>query len=447
MENSDIVITHPGAAGSVYQLVLACRKAGYKPRFYTGIYSPNLRQWFTSLPAVLRMIGQKTYAGLPAAWRHQIERQLSRRAFAGIAAEHCQIFPWGEIIYLAAVRLFPRQPALSNRVMGWRNRRFDRKVANILRRASTTSPWGVIVQDTSGLATLKAAKAGGKIAILHQMIGHIAIGKAILTEEAQLQPDWADSLHFDAPPRLIEDCLTEAVMADYVLASSDYVSQTLVKIGVAAERIRLLPYGVDTQKFQPLTPAQYDARLEAVTAGRKKFRILYAGQISQRKGLSYAIEAVRQLDDAAIELVFLGGLVGEGRGLKRQTAALGQNFIHLPNLPHPEIAAIFRTADMLVYPSLHEGSALAIYEGLASGLPVVTTVPSGSVVRDGVEGFIVPIRDAAALATAIRNLHRHPALRRTLSQAARARAEHYSWAQYQASLAGYLHEFKAASPR
>ena len=59
-------------------------------------------------------------------------------------------------------------------------------------------------------------------------------------------------------------------------------------------------------------------------------------------------------------------------------------------------------------PSLHEGSALAIYEGLASGLPVITTKPSGSVVRDGIEGRIVPIRNVDALAAAMSDLyHNH----------------------------------------
>ena len=204
------------------------------------------------------------------------------------------------------------------------------------------------------MRTLQAAKDTGRIAILHQMIGHIAIGKQVLSEEAKLQPDWADSLHFDAPRRLVETCTREALIADYILASSDYVRETLQQIGVATDRIRLLPYGVDIKQFQPLTAGEFEQRFDALMGGRqaigrRKFRLLYVGQISQRKGLSYLLDAVTALNDPRIELVFLGGIVGEGRGLRRQTAALGKNFLHVPNLPHHEIATIFRTADVMVY--------------------------------------------------------------------------------------------------
>ena len=444
----DLIVTHPGASGSVYQLVLACNKAGFTTDFYTGIYSPSLKNWVKRLPKPWRQLCRGFFQALPHAWRQKITRQLSRRQFADLPAEQCHLLPWGEILYLVSARLFPRHPAVPREVMNWRNRRFDRKMAkNLHKFPVSVHPWGVITQDTSGLQTLQAAKNTGRVAILHQMIGHIAIGKQVLSEEAKLQPDWADSLHFDAPNHLVETCLREALIADYILASSDYVRETLLQIGVASEHIRLLPYGVDTRQFQPVTAGEFEQRFDALMGGRqgvgrRKFRLLYVGQISQRKGLAYLLDAMALLNDPRIELVFLGGLVGEGRGLRRQTAELGKNFLHVPNLPHHEIASIYRTADIMVYPSLHEGSALAIYEGLASGLPVITTNPSGSVVRDTIEGRIVPTRNADALADAISDLYHNHDLRQKMSLAARARAEHYSWSLYQKTLAGYLHEMK-----
>ena len=89
-----------------------------------------------------------------------------------------------------------------------------------------------------------------------------------------------------------------------------------------------------------------------------------------------------------------------------------------------------------VYPSLHEGSALAIYEALASGLPVVTTFNSGSVVRDGIEGYVVPVQDPDAIKEKIESLYHNIPLRKRMGAAARLRAETFSWEAYRERVAG-----------
>jgi len=90
-------------------------------------------------------------------------------------------------------------------------------------------------------------------------------------------------------------------------------------------------------------------------------------------------------------------------------------------------AAAYQQADIFVFPSLEEGSALVTYEAMACGLPVVTTPNAGSLVRDGVEGFIVPIRDPDALAERIEQLRADARLRQEMGRAARARAETLTW--------------------
>jgi len=74
--------------------------------------------------------------------------------------------------------------------------------------------------------------------------------------------------------------------------------------------------------------------------------------------------------------------------------------------------------------------ALSALEAMASGLPVITTPQCGSVIRDGIEGFLVPIRDAEALADRIEQLLADRALRNSMAAAARQRAQEYSWARY-----------------
>jgi glycosyltransferase involved in cell wall biosynthesis len=83
-----------------------------------------------------------------------------------------------------------------------------------------------------------------------------------------------------------------------------------------------------------------------------------------------------------------------------------------------------------VLPSLAEGSAETTYEALACGVPVVTTLEAGSVVRDGIEGRIVPSRDPEALASAIAEIVQDRQKRERMSRAARERARDYTWERY-----------------
>jgi glycosyltransferase involved in cell wall biosynthesis len=107
--------------------------------------------------------------------------------------------------------------------------------------------------------------------------------------------------------------------------------------------------------------------------------------------------------------------------------------------------AYFQQADVFVFPSLYEGSALVIYEALASGLPVITTPNSGSVVRDGLEGYVVPIRDARALAEKIAQLYSDRALRKDMGARARRRAEEYPWSAYRRRLAEFIRPLVAGA--
>jgi glycosyltransferase involved in cell wall biosynthesis len=75
---------------------------------------------------------------------------------------------------------------------------------------------------------------------------------------------------------------------------------------------------------------------------------------------------------------------------------------------------------------------------MASGLPVITTENAGSMVRDGVDGFLVPLRDPDAIERRILELHNDPERRRAMAESARRRAEGFTWAHYRERLGGVL---------
>jgi glycosyltransferase involved in cell wall biosynthesis len=404
-----VLIGHPGAAHFIYEMVAAVEALGFDSRFETGFYYDPQGIWARLLALV------------PARQRGKIERELKRRSFDSIDARRVLVHPVPELAYVAAARLANHRPAVPKAVMAWRNRYIDSAIANRIRRER---PRLFIGHDTSALRSFEAAKASGTLTVLNQMIGHLAVGDRILREEAELHPDWADSLHAGAPQAEIEQCLAEARMADAILSPSDYVTQTLIEVGVAPERIHLQPFGVRVDRFKPPEVARDDGI----------FRLLYVGQISQRKGLKYVLKAVKQIGDRSIELVLVGGLVGEGRGLKPYEGW----YRHVRNVPHHDFFFFFFFFVVLLFPSLHEGSALAIFEGMATGLPVITTLNSGSMVRDGIEGKIVPIRSVDAIAEAILTLKNDADLRGALGRAARVRALGFTWGHYRDRLGPLL---------
>jgi glycosyltransferase involved in cell wall biosynthesis len=91
----------------------------------------------------------------------------------------------------------------------------------------------------------------------------------------------------------------------------------------------------------------------------------------------------------------------------------------------------YRRADVFVFPSLSEGMGLVALEAMACGCPVIVTTHGPSeVVRDGIDGFVVPAGDAEAVRVALEKLYQDPELRQRMSQSAQEQAARYSWDRY-----------------
>jgi glycosyltransferase involved in cell wall biosynthesis len=88
---------------------------------------------------------------------------------------------------------------------------------------------------------------------------------------------------------------------------------------------------------------------------------------------------------------------------------------------------VFQSADVFAFPTIEEGSALVTYEALACGLPVITTPNAGSIVRDGEDGFLIPIRDVGYLVEKLKLLRQDHQLRKIMSHSARQRTKKFTW--------------------
>lgn len=407
--DTNVLVHHPGTNHLAYELVAGLQHGGYACDFHTGFF-------YTPTGATAHAI-----ARLPAGMRARVEREFRRRAHRDVDPNRVFLRPWPELVHVSLGRLGASQERLA-RVIGWRNDLLDSAVARVVRQQK---PRVVIGHDGSALHAGRAAHEVGAAAILNQVVGHVAAAHEIFREEAGLAPEFAETM-VTTPDWIVERHEAEIRDADGILVPSDYVRDTLVARGAAPERILVLPYGVDIERFRP-----------GPSRPREAFRILFVGQLSQRKGIRYLLEAVKRLNIRNAELVLVGKMLGNESAF----APYRDIFRHVAHVPYHEVHRLFQEADIFVYPSLHEGSAFATYEALASGLPIVTTRNAGSVARNGQEGFIVPIRDIEALMDRIERLYRDPGLRAEMAEAARKRATDFTWAHYRARLNLYIDGF------
>jgi len=208
-------------------------------------------------------------------------------------------------------------------------------------------------------------------------------------------------------------------VTDVVLAVSPQVrADILTYDGVPPDKVRLLPNAVDLKALEiPLTREEAKARL-----GVRGFCLGAVGRLEEAKGHAFLLEGMQMLAPELPELTLL--VAGDGRlreVLHRQRAALGlEGRVHFLGFRR-DVPLIYRALDLYVQPSLWEGLSLALLQAMGAGLPVVATRVSGfeEVITSGDNGILVPPRDAAALARAIRELYHDSMARRRLGEAAR----------------------------
>ena len=217
--------------------------------------------------------------------------------------------------------------------------------------------------------------------------------------------------------------------AGWVTACSEDLRRRAIDIGADPERLTVVPYGVDGDRFKP-NPATR-ARVRASRGLDDDDRVVVAaGRLVRKKGFEYLIEAVGSLAARWPRLTLViagsGDLEAELRG---QTAALGiaAQVRFEGAVTQPQVAEWLAAADVAVVPSVRDdagnvdGLPNSVLEALVSGTPVVATAAGGiaTVAVDGETALVVPERDAAALARSLERLLAEPDRGRALGRSAR----------------------------
>lgn len=262
----------------------------------------------------------------------------------------------------------------------------------------------------AALGHLRAARERGLATVVEQVVAPHRLLYRILSEEADRHPEWRGGAPVDPAlqARFADLEAAEWDQAGLIVCGSEYVVDGLRACGGPAERAVVVPYGVDHRFRLPPRPP-HDGPL----------RVLVVGEVGLRKGSPYVLEAARRLGGAVhVRMIGPGALPASVRShLPRHVEVPGP-------VPRAAVRDHFAWADVFLLPSLCEGSATVTYEALAASLPVVCTHNTGSVVRDGCEGIIVPPRDPDAIAEALMRLAEDRALYAAMVARAAARADH-----------------------
>jgi len=293
--------------------------------------------------------------------------------------------------------------AMDSRFNEWNSLAFDA----YLRRNLEACDALIAISGAGQTAGPMFQNAGGKF-ICDRGSTHQRFQDQVLTEEYSR---W-NVPHRTPPAHIVarEEAIYAA--ADAITVPSSVAGRSFLQMGFSSEKIHVIPYGVRLDRFAPAAPPPTDS-----------FEVLFAGQISLRKGIPYLLDAFARLRHPHKHLTLVGAMQDEMRGLLPELPT--ENVVFTGILPQPELAALMSRSHVLALPSVEEGLALVQGQAMACGCPVIATRATGAedLFTDGVEGFIADDRDTDALTHRLQQLADDPALRESMSAAALERVK------------------------
>lgn len=400
-----IILSHSGKQHS-YHVAKALNELGYLKKFHTSSYISN-----AFLQTILLKLNNQYW---------------TRRFIDGLSGSKIDSnwrFEVNEIIH----RYLKNNSSEIESLVYSRDEQFDAYIAKKLLKQNKPFFWGF---QGSSLQSIKACKQKEGFAICELATAHITYAKKILQEEMQLHPEWSNSISNVKFPSQYEKRLEqEPVEADLVIAASSFTKFTLTDSGIAEEKIKTLPLGA------PIDHIKYISKKSPIE--NRPLKLLYAGTVTQRKGIAYLLEAMKSFSKQDVDLHIIGNVFGDGLEFKKNK----ELYHYHGACSQQELFQKYSDYDALILPTIFEGFALVIVEAMAAGLPVITTANSigADLIEEDTNGYLIPIRNVAAIRDSITKLrNKQNQAWQTMSENARKTALNYSWANYQNRLREFL---------
>jgi glycosyltransferase involved in cell wall biosynthesis len=330
----------------------------------------------------------------------------------GIAHSKVGTFPWIHMPYLMSGRYarWASDPlSYANTIVfdKWLNRQIPGAGIDAL-----------IALSGVGLETGKRLQRQGAVFICDRGSTHQRYQERLVNEEfrrwgVEPQTSRVRSAMYDREVAIYE-------AADAITVPSSFAARSFIESGIPKDKLHLIPYGVRLEKFYSVAEPPSDS-----------FEVLYVGQVGLRKGIPYLLQAFAGLQHPRKRLRIVGAVQDHLREVLRR---LPQDHVEfLGTQPQAEVARYMSSSHVMILPSIEEGLALVLGQAMACGCPVIASTNTGAedLFRDGVEGFIVPIREPETLRARMQQLADDLPLQRRMSEAALKRVQSLGgWQEY-----------------
>jgi len=298
---------------------------------------------------------------------------------------------WVHGVLVRAVEKLDRGSVWSG-AEAWLHSLFGRWVARQLKsgRWDVAHLWSGVAEES-----LTSLRGTGTRCLVMRGSSHIRVQARLLQEEEE-----RTGFRQDRPScwRIARE-EREYALADRIVVLSTFAHGTFISEGVSAEKLSLIPLGADLQRLRP-APEVVRARQQRLL-GCGPLRVLYVGAMSFQKGLWDLARMVRELGTDKFAFQFVGPQPREARAVLSE---LGGAVTLTSKVPETELPRVYAGGDVFVFPTIQDGYAAVLAQAAAAALPVLTTTNCSGpdLVRDGENGWVVPIRDPDALVERLR---------------------------------------------
>lgn len=305
------------------------------------------------------------------------------------------------------------------------NREFGSKVADRLSSLNFNAVYGFT--GSSLEIFLKAREMGAQL-FLEQMSAPLATSQTVIAYEHERWPGWQRNMGSswnleEWRPREEK----EWELADHIIVPSPYVEDQLSNYHLPDTSITRIPYAISLDHYLPK---------QKKFNGTRKLRVLYVGDLRLLKGTPYLLQAIDKVGNDRVELTCVGN-----NFLEEAKLAPYRDKVHFTGpLPRSEVARWYEWADVMVMPSLCEGSAAVTYEAKVSGLPVIATFNSGAWLEDGFDGIPIPVRSSDGIAEALERFLHSPNMVEEMSGNAIDKRYRFGRQRYQENLHKVINE-------
>lgn len=296
---------------------------------------------------------------------------------------------------------------------GWtgiiaRNHWFQKRVIQLLETITAnlnTRPI-LFAYSYAALELFRYAKTQGWYTILGQIDPGI-IEEKLVEQEHSRYPHYQSTWQ-PAPSHYWNNWQAECVLADRIIVNSPWSSQALQQAGIPADKMNIIPLAYNPPKIASTFGRTYPLAF----CRERPLRVLFLGQVILRKGIHAILEAAEHLHHEPIQFWFVGSL-----GIPQSTQKHGL-IRWIGAIPRRQTTQYYQLADVFLFPTLSDGFGLVQLEAQAWKLPIIASRFCGQVVKDRVNGLILPEVTGDAIAQALKFCLNNPGQLQAFAEAA-----------------------------